>query len=297
MSIAASTLAARIAAIPGLAGEWRIEPLAGLTNRSYRLTRGSDSYVLRLPGEGTGALVDRTHEAHNHRIAAELGIAPAMIHSDPSGLLVTRHIAGAAALDRAAAREPDAIEAVGALLVRLHRSDRRFLGERHVFTDLDRYLALAGPSGEGVLERLRREAEPARRTLRERAEPLVPSHIDPTPPNFIRGEGRLWLIDWEYAAMAEPAWDLAGFATEAELDAQATAALLEAYGRAADAPALARIALWRLALDLLAAAWARLRLQTGAGAQLAAMIADRSARAGRFVGSPDYGHALDAMRR
>jgi thiamine kinase-like enzyme len=253
--------------------------------------------VLRLPGAGTERLVDRSHETHNHRIAAALGIAPAVLHGEADGLLVTRHITDARPLDAAAAAAPRNLAEVGAMLGKLHRRGGRFLGERHVFVDLDRYIAAAGPSGDGAIERLRREAEPARRVLEERAEALVPSHIDPSPANFIRGEGRLWLIDWEYAAMAEPGWDLAGFVAEADLDVPSTVALLAAYGRPADAAGLARIALWRLALDLLAVAWARLRLQADGDRSLAAMMADRSSRASAYVASTGYRHALDALGR
>ncbi len=251
--------------------------------------------MLRLPGAGTDALVDRSHETHNHRIAAALGIAPAVVHGDADGLLVTRHITDAMPLDAAAAAAPRNLAEVGAMLARLHRSGVRFQGERHVFADLDRYIAAAGPSGDGAVERLRREAEPARRVLQERTEALVPSHIDPSPANFIRGEGRLWLIDWEYAAMAEPGWDLAGFVAEGGLDVRSTLALLAAYGRPADTAGLARIALWRVALDLLAVAWARLRLQADGDRSLAAMMADRSSRASAYLASTDYRHALDAL--
>jgi len=253
--------------------------------------------VLRLPGAGTEALVDRSHEVHNHRIAAALGIAPPVVHGGADGLLVTRHIADATPLDATAVAAPSNLADLGAMLGKLHRSGCRFQGERHVFADLDRYIALAGPSEDGAIERLRREAEPARRVLQERAEALVPSHIDPSPANFIRGEGRLWLVDWEYAAMAEPGWDLAGVTVEGGLDVPCTAALLAAYGRPADDAGLARIALWRVALDLLAVAWARLRLQADGDRSLAAMIADRSSRASAYLASTDYRHALDALER
>src|SRR5262249_31753947 len=77
---------------------------------------------------------------------------------------------------------------------------------------------------------VRRRAEAARAALERSAAPFVPSHVDPVAHNFVRArDGALYLIDWEYAAMAEPLWDLAAVAIEAELDAALEEVLLAAY--------------------------------------------------------------------
>lgn len=290
-----AAIEALVAAVPVLAGRWSIEPLPGLTNRSYRLSREGEALVVRLPGAGSGALVDRGDEAHNHACAAALGFAPPLLHSEASGLLVTRYLPGAGGLAMASAREPAMLAAVGGLLGRLHRSGARFRGRRDPFANLDRYLSLAGRDADTDLKRLRREADPARRALASVAEPPVPSHIDPAPANFLRVGENLLLIDWEYSAMAEPAWDLADFASESALDADAIAWLLEAYGRPASARERARLALWRLSLDLLAAAWAQLRLAGSPATDLAAMLASRSARAAELLGGDDYGRLVETV--
>jgi thiamine kinase-like enzyme len=293
----ASALEALIAAIPALAGRWSIEPLSGLTNRSFRLSRDDTALVLRLPGTGSGEVVDRQDEAHNHALAAALGIAPPLLHSEPTGLLVTRYLAGARSLSLSVADEPGVLDAVGDLLRRLHHSGACFRGARDPFDNLDRYLALAGEAGDPELHHLRRAAEPARQALAAAMEPSVPSHIDPAPANILRLAERLTLIDWEYSAMAEPAWDLADFAAEAGLGPDAAARLLEAYGRAASGRELARIALWRMTLDLLAAAWAQLLLISAPAADLAAVLDERRARADEVLGGRGYGLLLEAVTR
>ena len=60
---------------------------------------------------------------------------------------------------------------------------------------------------------------------------LVPCHNDLLAGNFIRGE-RLWIVDWEYAGMGDPAFDLANFAVSNGLDANGDRELLDAYGGA-----------------------------------------------------------------
>jgi thiamine kinase-like enzyme len=103
------------------------------------------------------------------------------------------------------------------------------------------------------------------------------------------------LIDWEYSAMAEPMWDLADFSAEADLDSDAMARLLEAYGGDTSAFGRARLALWRIALDLLAAAWAQLRLRRAPSAELAAMLAHRRRRAADALGGGEYGRLLEGV--
>src|SRR5262249_12101166 len=41
---------------------------------------------------------------------------------------------------------------------------------------------------------------------------------------------RLWIVDWEYAGMGDPAFDLANFAVNNGLDEAGDEALLAAYG-------------------------------------------------------------------
>jgi thiamine kinase-like enzyme len=68
------------------------------------------------------------------------------------------------------------------------------------------------------------------RSLAGVTEPLCFSHNDPTPGNFIASPGGdLRLIDWEYAGLCHPGFDLAGLAVGADLAADQVRHLLTAY--------------------------------------------------------------------
>jgi thiamine kinase-like enzyme len=60
--------------------------------------------------------------------------------------------------------------------------------------------------------------------------PLRPCHNDLLNANFIDDGGRLRIVDWEYAGMGDPFFDLGNFAVNHELDAEGERALLEVYG-------------------------------------------------------------------
>ena len=66
-----------------------LERLGGLTNIVFR----AGDFCLRIPGKGTEEYIDRDNEAGAARAAAEAGVSPEVIHSDPqSGIMVTRFI-------------------------------------------------------------------------------------------------------------------------------------------------------------------------------------------------------------
>jgi thiamine kinase-like enzyme len=95
-------------------------------------------------------------------------------------------------------------------------------------------------------------------SLLEDAPPLSPTaliHADPVPENFIADRsGHIWLVDWEYAGIGDPATDLAMLAMNCDLSDPAVAALVEAHGVCSYTTVLklrpvvaAREALWCLA--------------------------------------------------
>lgn len=275
-------LLARLQALPPLAGlplgRAKIEPLPGLTNRSYKITVAGQRYVLRLPGVGTERYIDRRQEAHNRAVAAELGVAPSLLYGDDDGVQLTRFIDHAEPLDGAALRHnPAQLRAVADLLRRLHHSGRAFRGRVVLFPTLDRYLGLAP---EPELLGLRRGVEPLRAGFEAGAQPLCPCHVDPAPANFLAAPGRLYLLDWEYAAMCEPLWDLAGLAMEADLAAAGEHQLLSAYCGRPGAAVYERFAHYKLLLNLLAGAWAAVQIAAGkSGHDYRALITARAATA------------------
>ena len=235
----------------GRAG-WQIEPLGSITNQTYRLDVGQDSYVVRVAGRTTRYL-DRAVETYNAAIAAELGLAPPVLFLDDK-LLVTRFVAGARPLNADDLGDPIRLQQVGALLSRLQRSPRPFRHERHPFGEIDRYLGQY-PHPRAVA--LRRALQPVAAALARSPRPLVPAHVDASAANFLlAGDGRLWLVDWEFSSMADPAWDPASVLMQraASDDEPVRGFVATVLGDAQDAT-LARIGLFKATLCLVAGSW------------------------------------------
>ena len=203
----------------------RVEPLGGgITNRNYKVLLDGEAFVLRIGGKDTELLgIDRAAEHAASCVAAELGLAPEVVaFVEPEGYLVTRYVEGE--VGRVDVKE------VGVALRRLH--DGPALPSRFdSFRVVEVYRATALERGAATPPAYDRAKEVADRIERRRAGVAPrPCHNDLLNANFIAGGGRLWIVDWEYAGMGDPLFDLANFAVNHSLDEDGERALLAAYG-------------------------------------------------------------------
>lgn len=221
---------------------------------TYRVTVDGRQAVLRVDGPGAAQLgLDRAAEVAVLGAVAAAGLGPACLASDlAAGTLLTTWLPGRP-LTGADLRDPAHLVRAADLLSGLHA-----LPATGPVLDLpvavDRYARLAGAGAAELAEATRAALRDCRADGRETT---CLCHNDPTPGNFIAGEdGRLWLIDWEYAALGDPAFDLAGLAEGAALDRAADDVLLAAYfRRPATAPERGLHRRWRRLAGLLAALW------------------------------------------
>jgi thiamine kinase-like enzyme len=208
---------------PGL--DVSIEPIGGgITNRNFRAVAAGQEFVLRVGGKDTELLgIDRAAEHAASCVAAELGLGPEVVaFVEPEGYLVTRYVDGEVGkvdLDR-----------VGAALRRLH--DGPALPARFdSFRVVEAYRATAHERGVAVPSAYARAKEIADQIERRRSGTAFrPCHNDLLSANFIDDGTRLWLVDWEYAGMGDPFFDLGNFAVNNELGEEGENELLAAYG-------------------------------------------------------------------
>jgi thiamine kinase-like enzyme len=203
----------------------RIEPLGGgITNRNFKVEADGHEFVLRIGGRDTELLgIDRADEHAASCVAAELGLGPEVVaFVEPEGCLVTRYVGGEVG-------KVD-VARVGAALRRLHDGPA-LPGRFDSFRVVESYRATARKHGVAVPSAYERAKELADQVERRRSgAPLRPCHNDLLRANFISDGIRLWLVDWEYAGMGDPFFDLGNFAVNHELAEEGEHALLAAYG-------------------------------------------------------------------
>ena len=84
---------------------------------------------------------------------------------------------------------------------------------------------------------------------------MRPCHNDLLNANFIDDGARIRIVDWEYAGMGDPFFDLGNFSVNHGLSPAEDAVLLEAYAGDLRPDRLARLRLMRVMSDFREALW------------------------------------------
>ena len=204
----------------------------GITNRNFKIDVAGGEYVLRIGGHDTELLgIDRDAEHAANRLAAELGIAPEVItFVEPEGYLVTRFVRGAP-VSAERMRDREMIHNVVRTLRRVHNSGS-IAARFDPFRVVEAYCSTATAHGIAVPKAYDRGKPIADMIERLRPpHPTVFCHNDLLNANFIADEnGRIWIVDWEYAGMGDRFFDLANFSVNHGLDEEDDALMLASYG-------------------------------------------------------------------
>lgn len=227
-----------------------LQPLRGGASGAltYRFEAEGQPWLLRLE-VGRDRFRDPVRSFACMRTAAEVGVAPPLLHADPaSGAAIMAFIA-----ERPLTEFPGGAPAlVGALgeLVRRLQATEPFppLGEYPVMLGhMIRFLAGSSLFAPGLLEPHVEAFEQIRQAYPWDGAALVSGHNDPNPRNILYDGQRLWLVDWELAFRNDPLADLAILADNFAQDPALESALLVAWlGRPPDQDLRDRFHLMRL---------------------------------------------------
>ncbi len=255
-------LVAAMQRVPELAGHELVLTFlsGGITNRNFLVTiRGeSDRYVIRLAGNDTHLLgISREVEHAATVAAAGVGVGPEVTaFIRPEGYLVTRYIEGSP-VSFEQVRQRATLARIADSLRRIHQGPAipgLFVPLRIV----EAYRALAMARGVPIPPEYELAAAVGRRIeLACLADPveLRPCHNDLLNANFIDDGSRIRVVDWEYAGMGDPYFDLGNFSINHELTPDDDAYLLSAYEDPRHGTHLGRLSLMRVVSDFREAMW------------------------------------------
>jgi thiamine kinase len=215
-----------LAATESFAAARIIEKLAGgPASDSYLIERGVELFVLRIDTDVAVALgLDREAETKILRYVGSHGLGPVAEYSDPHrGVLITRYIEGYA-WSESDLNDSVRIRNLAALLRRLHALKPQGHGF-DIDEKIDHYARIiSSPEGD----ELAGNARSLSGKLDDKSVPQCVCHNDLNSANIIEGRG-LTLIDWEYAAIGDPMFDLATIAEHHRFDQDRSEVLLSAY--------------------------------------------------------------------
>jgi thiamine kinase-like enzyme len=229
----------------------------GITNRNFRIRFGDRDCVLRLPGRDTALLgIDRAAERVATERAAALGIAPPLIAADDECMVTEWLQGGPIDGGRLRADPSSAARALHAF----HHSGLELPVRFWIDDLLADYARIIAERGGELGDQYARTRELVARIAE--VLPLTdpaPCHNDLLPGNVLATEadpGHALLVDWEYAGMGHPYFDLANLAVNNDLDEAAQDRMLAAYfDRPPDPGRRAALRLMMLVSDAREAAW------------------------------------------
>lgn len=197
----------------------------GMTNKSFLFKVHGNHYICRIPGPGTGLLINRKQEKNVYDTVQGLGITDRVLYMDgESGYKISEYYEGAHVADP---KNWDEVSRCMELLRKLHGS---YIRVGHTFDIRERigfYESLCAGYERELFEdypEVRSHAEELLNLLDRLNRPKVLSHIDSVCDNFLfLPDGSLRLIDWEYAGMCDPLIDVSmcaiySYYNEAEAD-------------------------------------------------------------------------------
>lgn len=252
-------LAGVVQAVPGWDGLQVVASAlpGGITNRNFRVEVAGQSYVVRLPGGEAELLgIDRDAEREAAEAAAAAAVGPEVVCFLPEPKVLVTRFVEAETIPVASLEDREVLSLVVDAIKRIHALPP-LRSSFDPFEIVHSYRAAAEEHGVGVPAAFDEAASIAGRIARARPgpPPLRPCHNDLLNANFLRCPDRVLIVDYEYAGMGDPFFDLGNFSVNNGLSAGAERLLLELYFGSSDPLRYARLKLMQIMSDFREAMW------------------------------------------
>lgn len=222
---------AKISALNIWTGNIRAEPLTGgLSNEAYIVADDTGKYIMRFCHDIAVHHVMRDHEQMVSRASFEAGYSPELVHAAP-GVMVFRFIeAKTYGKDDIAPNLKRLVKTIRGfhtdLPARLTGPARLFSPFHYIRDYSHTLVAGNSPHADATTDFIKVGAalEAAQTAL-----PIVFTHNDFLPANFLDDGEKIWIIDFEYAAYGTAMFDLANLAANAGFTPDLDEQLLALY--------------------------------------------------------------------
>lgn len=251
--------------------EWKeIKRLGGMTNHSYKITReDGEEYLVRIPGDGTEEMINRLDEKKSTELGCNLGIDSPLLYFGDDGRKVMKFIKDPQPMSEEVMRKRENLIQAAEIFHKLHTCGVNTGVRFEVFEMADLYEKIINEGGVALYA----DYDEVKQTVMDiKAEvdkdgeaPRVPCHNDSLIGNWVLdGDGKLYLIDWEYSGMNEAMWDLSCLSIECEYGPEEDDELLKTYyaieGRTAGVKEKKRFIAAKMYVDYLWTLWGLTRV-------------------------------------
>ncbi len=213
-----------------LADAYNIQRIkAGMTNNMYLFMKNGEKYLIRIPGEGTEYLVNRKQEVEVYELLKGRGITEETLYMNgDNGIKVTKF------LEDAHVCSIDNWKEVAICIKHLrqfHELGLQVGHEFNIYKKIEDYEKRCKKEVGRIkdYEEVKAKIMSLKDLTDQGENQYVLCHIDPVTDNFLIDSKKIYLIDWEYAAMCNPLIDIAMFCIYSNLNKDKTDLIINIY--------------------------------------------------------------------
>jgi len=244
-----------------------VERMGGLTNHTYHVIMNDGrEYVVRIPGEGTEELIVRGDEMISTKLACRLGVDAELLYFGEDGAKVTAYIPNAVTMSADSLKDERRIDQIARIFRIMHDCGEdtgvpfevfdMAAGYEKIICDLQVPMFDDYHENKIKVMEIKRQIDGALGEIKK-----VPCHNDPLCENWVVGDERMYLIDWEYAGMNDGMWDLADVSIEAGFNEEQDLLLLTKYlGKQPEITEKKHFLASKIYVDYLWTLWAKARV-------------------------------------
>ena len=201
----------------------------GMTNRSFIFTAKDRRYIMRIPGEGTDKLIDRKEEYDVYQQIKDEPYTENILYLDPNnGYKLSEFLENTRNSD---ANDWNDVTKCMKLLRRFHHENYQVNHKFDIWKQINFYESLRdAPSAYKDFMITKENVMKLKPFIQDNIKQWSLCHIDANADNFlINKEGKVFLIDWEYAGMQDPDLDIAMYAIYAGYNREQFDRLIDIY--------------------------------------------------------------------
>lgn len=247
----------------------QITQIGGMSNKNFKIIFQGKEYVLRIPGNGSEGMVDRTNEEFNALEGCKMGVNPSIRYFNRiTGIKLTDYITNAETLNAATIQRHENMRKIAEIYSKIHNSHIRLKNEFNIFREIEKYDELLKQSNATMYdgwEEVRTKVMALEGYLNQLGVDLRPCHNDAVPENFIKSEdGSIYLIDWEYSGANDPMADFAALFLESDFTEENKDYIMKHYFHdGIPANTLEKILCYQILWDYLWAQWTVIKEANG----------------------------------
>ncbi|WP_270529833.1 phosphotransferase [Limosilactobacillus vaginalis] len=201
----------------------------GMTNRSFIFSCQGKRYIMRIPGAGTGQLIDRHQEYDVYQKIKGLPYVERTLYLNPkNGYKLTEFIEDSRNCDPNSWND---VQQCMHLLKQMHQKNLKVDHQFDLAGQINKYEQLhSTPSAYRDYSKVKQQVEKLLQYVDSLDKEWTLCHIDANADNFVFDQqGNIFLIDWEYAGMQDPHVDIAMFAIYSMYDQSQIDYLIDLY--------------------------------------------------------------------